>query len=331
MGSTKPKHSDQPSRTSISPLIHLLPTDTQKYKTFTLDGGHEVLAGLATSGEPATGPITALFGTKPVEEATATSITETNKAIKQYRKQYLDYWNEKKVDAVIAPVSPHAAPEIGKLKHFGEFLFHQGRGLGKVVGADVGGCLDYTIWVNLLDYSAAVIPVTRADRDLDMYPAGEYTPLSEQDGVCRDGCMYTPFSANCSSVWLLCLIPLLQTTPTSSMVHLLGYKSSAEGSRKRRSALWLRSWAQRWPRRRIQPLLPELAFDIILHSLRSCESWTRSSAECVLQDKIVNQRMSIFMHVTMMSRRCALFVDSFHVPMPCILCLFNNFLHAIAS
>lgn len=45
----------------------------------------------------------------------------------------------------------------------------------------------YTIWVNLLDYSAAVLPVTLADKNVDVVDKG-YKPLSPQDEKVWEAC-----------------------------------------------------------------------------------------------------------------------------------------------
>lgn len=66
-----------------------------------------------------------------------------------YQKMYMDYWNStdqltgtrRPVDAIICPVAPHAAVIPGRYRHVG-----------------------YTSFVNVLDYTSAVIPVTNADK-----------------------------------------------------------------------------------------------------------------------------------------------------------------------
>lgn len=62
---------------------------------------------------------------------------------------YMEYWNSTEkltgtghpVDAIICPVAPHAAVIPGRYRHVG-----------------------YTSFVNVLDYTSAVIPVTNADK-----------------------------------------------------------------------------------------------------------------------------------------------------------------------
>ena len=76
---------------------------------------------------------------------------------------YADYWNSmaaddgQDVDAFIMPVAPHAAVMPGRYLYTG-----------------------YTEVVNLLDYSAAVVPVTRADKSVDVFDE-TYKPLNDLD------------------------------------------------------------------------------------------------------------------------------------------------------
>jgi len=76
---------------------------------------------------------------------------------------YSDYWNSmagedgQDVDAFIMPVAPHAAVIPGRYLYTG-----------------------YTEIVNLLDYSTAVIPVTRADKSIDIIDPN-YKPLNPLD------------------------------------------------------------------------------------------------------------------------------------------------------
>lgn len=47
----------------------------------------------------------------------------------------------------------------------------------------------YSIWVNLLDYSAAVLPVTVADKNVDVVNEG-YEPLNETDEKVWEACKF---------------------------------------------------------------------------------------------------------------------------------------------
>ncbi|KAI0164097.1 amidase [Xylariaceae sp. FL1272] len=80
-----------------------------------------------------------------------------------YEAEYSDYWNStadedgQKVDAVIMPVAPHAAVVPGKFYHTA-----------------------YTEILNLMNYSVVVIPVTKADRDIDKVD-DSYKPSNDVD------------------------------------------------------------------------------------------------------------------------------------------------------
>lgn len=70
------------------------------------------------------------------------------------------------VDAIIMPVAPHAAVIPGRWYHLG-----------------------YTEVINLLNYSAAVIPVTKADRGVDGVD-GTYRPVNEVDRANWESCEF---------------------------------------------------------------------------------------------------------------------------------------------
>jgi len=76
------------------------------------------------------------------------------------------------VDAVIMPVAPHAAVIPGKYYHTA-----------------------YTEAINLMSYSAAVIPVTLADKTLDPYDTS-YQPRGTVDKLNWEACKLTSFRAN---------------------------------------------------------------------------------------------------------------------------------------
>jgi amidase len=52
----------------------------------------------------------------------------------------------------------------------------------------------YSVWVNLLDYSAAVLPVTTVDKNIDVVDEG-YKPLSEADEKVWQGCEFLLFES----------------------------------------------------------------------------------------------------------------------------------------
>ncbi|KAH6679332.1 amidase signature domain-containing protein [Halenospora varia] len=144
-------------------------------KTWLYDGGTDVHAAFALSGEPMVSQISSTYGERK-EEYTASQIATVNVAKRAYQKEYMDYWNStatltttgRPVDAIIAPLAPFAAarPDMGKF----------GRGEYKLKRVMPG----LSAWVNLLDYSAAVLPVMMVDKGVDVVDVG-YTPINGVD------------------------------------------------------------------------------------------------------------------------------------------------------
>ncbi|KAI4088881.1 MAG: hypothetical protein LQ344_005767 [Seirophora lacunosa] len=125
------------------------------------DGAHDVHQQLDLSGEPLIPPLRGSFQLRdPISLLEYQDLTLQGKA---YNEAYYDYWNSTSdddgqlVDAVVMPVAPHAAVIPGKFYHTA-----------------------YTESINLMDYSAAVIPVTRADKSVDVFDHA-YQPLNEVD------------------------------------------------------------------------------------------------------------------------------------------------------
>jgi amidase len=84
---------------------------------------------------------------------------------REYQKLYMEYWNStaeltgtgRPVDGLICPCAPHAAVIPQRYRHVG-----------------------YSSFVNLLDYTSVVFPVTRADKTIDVsQPRTDF--LSEVD------------------------------------------------------------------------------------------------------------------------------------------------------
>ncbi|RDL36985.1 putative glutamyl-tRNA(Gln) amidotransferase subunit A [Venustampulla echinocandica] len=133
-------------------------------KTWMLDGGTHVYQSLGLSGEPMVNQISDAYGTRK-PEFTASQIAQLNVTKRQFQKEYMDYWNStssitgtgRPVDAVISPLAPFAATRP-------DMYFYNG----------------LATWVNLLDYSAAILPVTNVDKTVDTIDEG-YVPMSELD------------------------------------------------------------------------------------------------------------------------------------------------------
>lgn len=125
------------------------------------DGAHDVHTQLSLSGEPLLPSLEKSFTLRdPINLLEYQELTLEGR---DYSAAYSDYWNSTDcddgqiVDAVIMPVAPHAAVIPGKYYHTA-----------------------YTEAINLMSYSAAVIPVTLADKTLDPYDKS-YQPRGAVD------------------------------------------------------------------------------------------------------------------------------------------------------
>ena len=142
-------------------------------KTWLFDGGADVHAAFALSGEPMASQI-AMYHTLS-REYTASEVAATNVELRALRTEYLAYWNStaaktttgRPVDAVVAPVAPYPAARKDRYKYYG-----------------------YTIWVNVLDYTSVVLPVTKADKSIDTID-GSYWPLNDVDKETFESCELT--------------------------------------------------------------------------------------------------------------------------------------------
>ena len=135
--------------------------------TWIYDGGKDVHGAFDLSGEPLSPQIKMTYGDKPRKEFTASQVAANNIDKRKIQKEYMDYWNStaeetgngQPVDGVIAPLAPFPAARPEKYTYYG-----------------------YSVWVNGLDYTSVVVPVTTSDKSTDKYKEG-YTPINEQDQV----------------------------------------------------------------------------------------------------------------------------------------------------
>jgi amidase len=153
-------------------------------RVWTYDGGADVHGAFALSGEPISTPIQATYGAPPAApETTASQIAKINIRKRLFQKEYLEYWNGtagatgtgRPVDALIAPLAPSAAARPGCYPHYG-----------------------YTVFVNLLDYTAATIPVTVADKEVDVVDHS-FQPLNEMDRKVFESCKCSPLHSSSSA------------------------------------------------------------------------------------------------------------------------------------
>lgn len=134
------------------------------------DGATSVHKTLALSGEPIIPQLEMMA--KELPQYNATGIMEVNVEKRQMQKQYMEYWNSSAarskdgsvVDCIISPVAPYPAARRELYKYYG-----------------------YTTWVNFLDYTSVVVPVTTASKELDPADQG-YTPINEDDKAAFEAC-----------------------------------------------------------------------------------------------------------------------------------------------
>jgi amidase len=142
------------------------------FETWLYDGGLDLFESFKLSGEPPAEQLAGAFGKEPQEQFTGTRISANNVRQRELKKQYMDYWNStasmtstgKPVDAVIGPLAPWPAARPNQYAYYG-----------------------YSVWVNLLDYTSVVVPITNVDKNVDKVDAS-YRPRSDVDKACHESC-----------------------------------------------------------------------------------------------------------------------------------------------
>lgn len=132
------------------------------------DGGKDIFDSFALSGEEPAPQIGVFYGKEAKPAKDATHIAQNNVAHRQWKKKYMDYWNStasqtgtgKPIDAIISPLCVYAAARPQKFKYY-----------------------TYSSFVNGLDYTSVVVPVTTADKRVDTYPS-DYKPIGDADKEC---------------------------------------------------------------------------------------------------------------------------------------------------
>lgn len=136
------------------------------------DGGRDTYNAFGLSGEPPAENIGRTFGHELGEEHTATAIAANNVVKRERQKEYMEYWNStqtqtstgRPVDALIAPVAPFAAARPNNFSYFG-----------------------YSLFVNVLDYTSVVVPVTQCDKDVDK-TVDDFQAVDKDDQQNQDNC-----------------------------------------------------------------------------------------------------------------------------------------------
>lgn len=144
---------------------HLVEGISVTMNAWNYDGGKDLHDAFALSGEPPVPQIGVIFGKEPQPEKTASHIASNNVAQREWKKKFLDAWNAtssstgtgEPIDCIISPIAPYAAARPQKYKWYA-----------------------YSAFVNCLDYTSVVVPVTIADKNVDTY-AADYKPISDHD------------------------------------------------------------------------------------------------------------------------------------------------------
>jgi amidase len=124
------------------------------------------------SGEPMSPQVA--FYQDLEKEFTGSEIAATNVEIRKLRKEYLEYWNStanktstgRPVDAVISPLAPWPAARKEMYAYYG-----------------------YSTFVNVLDYTSVVVPVTTVEKLIDKKVEG-YKAIDGRDKSVQDSCKY---------------------------------------------------------------------------------------------------------------------------------------------
>jgi len=139
---------------------------------FSYDSATDCLNDFALSGEDHAPQV--MLGRRGKPQFNATQIAANNVTKRQYQKEYLDYWNStaeltgtnEPVDAIITCVAPFPAARPQKFTHY-----------------------MYTMVFNVLDYPCMVIPVTTADKHVDVVNAN-FESLNDDDKTTQE--LYDP-------------------------------------------------------------------------------------------------------------------------------------------
>ncbi|KZV61548.1 amidase [Peniophora sp. CONT] len=130
------------------------------------DGGEAMFKAHASSGEPPNQLVKDNFGEAPSKKLSATEFFALNERRYQYQQTYAKYWNDsskltksgRPVDFIILPAFPANSFRPGQ----------------------AGGYLGYTTIANILDYTAAIVPVSHVDKKIDLRDPS-FVSLSERD------------------------------------------------------------------------------------------------------------------------------------------------------
>ena len=141
-----------------------------------------------------------LYGGGLRDQANGGMIAETNIQKREYQKEYMEYWNSTKevtgtgrpVDAFIMPVAPFPAARYQFYTYFG-----------------------YHSIINVLDYASCAVPVTTADKNVDVVDKN-FKPVSDEDKGIYEKCKHLLNQGHKSRL-TMCVIKMTQNYSTEPM------------------------------------------------------------------------------------------------------------------
>ncbi|KAJ5211857.1 acetamidase [Penicillium cinerascens] len=131
---------------------------------YAADGSTDVLSNINASGEPSIPNIKDLLNPDK-GQINMNELWDVHLKKWDYQSEYLDKWREfedrlgKEVDAIIAPITATAAIRHNQFRYYG-----------------------YASVINLLDFTSVVVPVTFADKSVDVKKA-DHQPLGQLDAA----------------------------------------------------------------------------------------------------------------------------------------------------
>ncbi|KIW68847.1 acetamidase [Phialophora macrospora] len=165
------------------------------------DGGTDVFSTLAASGEPAIPNFKDLINPS-LPKIDMNELWSVHLQKWAYQNSYLEQWRlreaelGREIDAFIAPITPTAAVRHNQFKYYG-----------------------YASTINLLDWTSVVVPVTFADKALDMKKEG-YEALNELDGTVQEE--YDPEAYHGAPVAVQIVGRRLTEERTMAIAHEIG-------------------------------------------------------------------------------------------------------------
>lgn len=145
------------------------------FKIFGSTSAVETRSALEQSGEPPVPQLRDWYEHGNVEPSSSAEFWELCDRQDKYRAEYAAYWRSisgkthsgRVPDGIILPAVPHTATRHGDFRYF-----------------------SYSAIANVLDYPAAVFPVTVAHQDLDRPQPGPIKPLSDVDELVQKTCKF---------------------------------------------------------------------------------------------------------------------------------------------